>query len=223
MTKEITKNNPYRCLYTSSYDRGLEHLLKMWPDVKKAVPEAELHIYYGWQLFDQFYKGNPGGMAWKSKIEELMKHDGIVHHGRVSQPEIIKETKKSGLWTYPTHFGEINCISAQKAQAFGAIPVVIDYAALQTTVQFGVKVQGDVYEPVIQETYKKELIRALKDHAWQEKVREPMMKWAKEKFSWENTAKQWDAEFKGKGYDFDFTSVDNQMLRIVNGETGEVI
>lgn len=215
-------NNPYRCIYTSSYDRGLEHLLKVWPDVKKAVPKAELHIFYGWKLFDQMYHNNPGSMAWKQRMEEMMGHDGIVHHDRVSQPEIIEETKKSGLWTYPTHFGEINCISAQKAQAYGAIPVVIDYAALVTTVQFGLKVKGDIYEPEVREVYKRELIWALENHEWQEKVRKPMMEWAKKKFGWENTAKQWDAEFRGKGYDFDFTSVENQVLRVVDGETGEV-
>ena len=40
------------CIYGSSYDRGLEHLLKLWPDVIKEVPNAQLRIFYGWILFD---------------------------------------------------------------------------------------------------------------------------------------------------------------------------
>ena len=44
----------------------------MWPEVKKEVPEAELHIFYGWQLFDQFYSNNPASMMWKKKIEDLI-------------------------------------------------------------------------------------------------------------------------------------------------------
>lgn len=207
------KNNPLRCIYTSSYDRGLEHLLKIWPDVKKAVPKAELHIFYGWTLFDQAYRDNPGSMAWKAKMVEMMKADGITEHGRVSQAEIIEETKKSGLWAYPTHFGEINCISAQKAQAYGAIPVVIDYAALETTVQFGIKVEGDIYDPKVREIYKRELIWALEHHDWQKKVRKPMVEWARKKFSWAETAKQWDALFKDKPYDFDFETVEDQVLK----------
>ena len=63
-------------IYTSSYDRGLEHLLKMLPDVKKAVPDAELHVFYGWDLFVRFYQNNPASMAWKNKIDKLMEQEG---------------------------------------------------------------------------------------------------------------------------------------------------
>lgn len=217
----ITRN-PYRVIYTSSYDRGLEHLLKIWPEVKEAVPEAELHIFYGWQLFDQGYRDNPGAMAWRQKMVELMNAEGVTEHGRVPQPKIAEEMLKSGIWAYPTHFGEINCITAQKAQAFGSIPVVINYAALQTTVQFGTKVDGDVYEKEVLEVYKDELIRALKDHKWQEEVRKPMVQWAASKFRWENTAKQWDAEFRGEPYNYDYTA-EQPIVRIVDGYTGKEV
>jgi len=188
--------NPYSCIYTSSYDRGLEHLLKMWPDVKKAVPQAELHIFYGWQLFVRFYNNNPASMAWKGKMDKLMETDGVTHHGRIPQPEIKKWYQKCGLWTYPTHFGEISCISAMKAQVWGAVPVVIDYAALKTTVQHGIKIEGDIYESEVQEEYKKQLISLLKDHKRQEEIRKPMMKWAKDTFGWEKVAQGWSNEFK---------------------------
>ena len=183
------------CLYTSSYDRGLEHLLKMWPEVKKAVPKAELHIFYGWQLFDRFYKDNPGSMAWKKRMEEMMQADGITHHGRVSQPDIEDWYKKCGVWAYPTHFGEISCISAMKAQTWGAIPVVVDYAALQTTVQHGVKVKGDIYDKETQENYRKMLVGMLSDNKLQEKIRPEMMRWAQSTFGWDKIASQWSDEF----------------------------
>jgi glycosyltransferase involved in cell wall biosynthesis len=189
------KRNPYSCIYTSSYDRGLEHLLKMWPDVKKAVPKAELHIFYGWQLFVRFYSNNPASMAWKERMDELMKTDGVFHHGRLPQPELDKWYQKCGLFTYPTHFGEINCISAMKAQVHGAVPVVINYAALETTVQHGVKVDGDIYESETKERYKEALIKAF-DPKWQEEVRKKMMPWAKKKFAWKNVADQWIEDFE---------------------------
>lgn len=191
----MSRNN-YACLYTSSYDRGLEHLLKIWPDVKKAVPEAELHVFYGWQLFEEFYKNNPASMSWKDSMDSMMKYDGITHHGRVPQPEIEKWYKKCGIWAYPTHFGEISCISAMKAQAWGAIPVYVKYAALETTVQFGVPIIGDIYDEEVQEDYKKQLISILKDHDRQEEIREPMMEWAQKEFTWEKVAEQWSNDFK---------------------------
>lgn len=189
-------NNPKRVIYTSSYDRGLEHLLKIWPKVKEAVPEAELHVFYGWQLFDKFYRDNPSSMAWKKKIEEGLAHDGVTHHGRVSQDVIHDVMAQCGIWAYPTHFGEISCITAMKAQALGCVPVVVNYAALETTVQHGIKVDGDIYDEETQEEFTKELIALLQDPKRQEKIRKKMVPWANEEYSWAKVAKSWDEEFK---------------------------
>lgn len=182
-------------IYTSSYDRGLEHLLKIFPEVKAAEPTAELHIFYGWDLFTRFYRDNPASMAWKAKMDEMMKADGITHHGRVPQTAMKEWIEKAGIWAYPTHFGEISCISAMKAQAWGAIPVVVNYAALETTVAFGKKIDGDIYEKETQDMFKEALIEALKDDKWQDAIRPEMMKWARNQFAWEKVAQQWTAEF----------------------------
>lgn len=184
-----------RVIYTSSYDRGLEHLLGMWADVKKEVPEATLSCYYGWQLFEKFYKDNPASMMWMNKMNKLMEQDGVTDHGRVPQPELAEEYKKSGIWAYSTHFGEINCISAIKAQAYGCEPVVVNYAALKETVQFGRKVEGDIYDQETKDEFKKQLIEALKNPMSEEK-RQEMMKKTVEKYEWSKIADQWSAEFK---------------------------
>lgn len=187
--------NLKRVIYTSSYDRGLEHLLKMWPDVKKAVPKAELHIFYGWQLFDKFYSGNPSSMAWKAKMVEMMTQEGITDHGRIPQKDLVKEYEVSGIWAYSTHFGEINCISAIKAQAYGCEPVVVNYAALRETVQYGRRIEGDIYDKETQEEFKKQLILALAEPIPEEKRLE-MQKWALDTYAWEKIAKQWSDEFR---------------------------
>lgn len=183
-------------IYTSSYDRGLEHLLRAWPKVVEAVPDAQLHIFYGWKLFERFYKDNPGMMAWKKRMDKMMEHKGITHHGRVSQSEMKKWMQRCGVWAYPTHFEEISCISAMKAQAYGSVPVCTDYAALETTVQHGIKINGDIYEPEVLEDFTNNLINLLESPELQETFRKPMMKWAKENFSWSKVAKQWDQEFR---------------------------
>jgi len=189
-------NAPNKVIWTSSYDRGLEHLLKMWPDVVKEVPNAKLNVFYGWQLFDKFFRDNPERMAWKEKMEEMMTHKGITHHGRVPQPQIIKEMKKCGIWAYPTHFGEISCITGMKAQALGCVPVVVEYAALETTVQHGIKIKGDIYDPKVSEKFKTELIDLLKDSERQDEIRKKMVPWARREFTWSKVAEQWDKEFK---------------------------
>lgn len=189
--------NPKLIVTGSSYDRGLEHLLKMWPDVLKEVPDAQLHVFYGWEMFDRMFGNNPERHAWKEKIQGLMNQPGITHLGRISHDACVKEFESAGIWAYPTHFGEISCITAMRAQAYGAVPVVIDYAALHETVQYGVKVEGDIWEPEVKEKFKSELIALLKDEKRQEEIRAEMIPWAKEKFAWSKVAKQWDEEFKG--------------------------
>ena len=183
-----------RVIYGSSYDRGLQHLLEMWPEVKKAVPDATLHVFYGWQLFEKFYQNNPSSMSWMNRMKELMTQDGITDNGRVPQDEMAEEYKKSGIWAYPTHFGEISCINAIKAQAYGCEPVVVNYAALKETVQFGRKVEGDIYDDETKQAYLKELVDALKNPMGDDK-REDMMKWAKSNYSWDKVTTDWSKEF----------------------------
>lgn len=199
MTKQNGKRNPHSVFYGSSYDRGLEHLLRMWPDIIKEIPDAELHCCYGWNLFDSFYSNNPERMAWREKMNKMMEYKGVVHHGRVGHPELENIMSTCSIWAYPSHFGEISCITAMRAQMLGCIPVATDYAALGETVQHGVKIHTptgeEIYDPEKQEEFRVALVKALKDTKWQEKIRPEMMTWAREKFTWENVAKQWSNEF----------------------------
>lgn len=182
--------DPKRIIYTSSYDRGLEHLLELWPKVREAVPDATLHIFYGFDLFDRFYGNNPASMEWKAKLVEKFALPGVTEHGRVPQAELAGEYAKSGIWAYPTHFGEINCISAIKAQAHGCEPVVVNYAALAETVRFGRKVDGDIYDQETKDEYLTQLIEAL-ETPMSDDDRKKMMAWARETYAWDAIAKQW--------------------------------
>lgn len=190
--KIASENIPTRAIWTSSYDRGLQHLLEIWKSVKQAVPKAELRVFYGWKLFDKFYTNNPERMKWKKKMEEQMKELGVFHGGRVTQGEIEKEYKKAGLWVYPTDFYEINCISAIKAQAFGAVPVTMNYAALKETVQHGIKIVGDIWDSETKKIYTDVLIKALNETF----DRKAMMRWAKTKYSWKAIITEWVKEFE---------------------------
>lgn len=190
------ERDPYRMIYASSIDRGLSYLLNVWADIKKEVPQANLHVYYGTHVFDFLFKDNPERQAWRSKMLKLMQQDGITYHGRVSHGEIIKEYQKSGIFSYPCDFQEISCVNAMTAQRYGAIPVVPNVYALKETVQYGKKIENcDVTSTAGIELYKQELIEALKNQEWQNQVRPAMIEWAKDKFSWATIAAQWKELF----------------------------
>lgn len=131
--------NPKKVVYSSSPDRGLDKILEdIWPQVTAAVPEAELHIYYGWNNFDAFIPMFPQLGEYKNKVMNLLaKSKNVVQHGRVSQTKLAEEMMSSGIWLYPTDFSETYCITAVEAQLAGLLPITNDLAALKETVVSG--------------------------------------------------------------------------------------
>ena len=190
------KGNPHRLIYMSSPDRGLPYLLKNWSLIKKEVPDAELHIFYGFNVFDAIYKGNPAKMKWKNDLLVMMQQKDIVYHDRVGHNALNMEIAKSGIWAYPTDFQEISCISAMRSQALGAVPVVTDYAALTETVKNGLRVDVDIRTDEGQKEYFKVLIDLMKNTKRQEEIRKSMIPWAREYFLWKNVAAVWDEIFR---------------------------
>ena len=190
------ERNPHRMIYASSYDRGLQHLLEHWSEVRKEVPDAELHIFYGWNTYLEMMKVGRRPQDYYDMMCGLMKQDGIKEYGRIGQKKLAKEYAKSGVWAYPCHFEEISCIGGMRAMATGAVPCTTDFAALKETVKFGVKVEGDVKDDKFYETYTKKLIKLLKTPDYQESIRKEMIPWARENLSWSGVAKAWQVMFE---------------------------
>lgn len=193
--KKFRRDN-LRCIYMSANERGLRILLDIWPDVRRECPGSILDIYYGWHSFDAVNRDNPERMAWKATMVSRMKElKGVTERGRVGQDDLNKEIFKSGIFAYPSFFPEVNCITAQKAQAGGAWPVTSTFAALNDVVLFGDKINMGKFEATDIEKYKVALIHRLKNPPT-DKERQEMMKTARQKFDWKNTATQWNEEMK---------------------------
>lgn len=183
----------HKLFYGSSYDRGLDILLKMWPAIKKRVPEATLDICYGWDLFIKGYSNNPERLAWMRKMDEAMTQPGITHHGRVGKKDLAKIRQECGVWVYPTYFPEINCITALECQRDGLVPVTMDSYALKETVGSGIRVAGDIYDKETKATYLLALTSMMLSKDWQ-KESESAKQFAKN-YDWDKIAKEWEAYF----------------------------
>jgi glycosyltransferase involved in cell wall biosynthesis len=203
------ERDPHRIIYMSSHVRGLQLLYEIWPEVKKAVPQATLDVYYGWGSYDAVNRDNPERMNWKQDmIDWANKLDGVTDHGKIGQDKIVQEIQKSGIWAYPCPFPEISCITAMKAQSGGAVPVSSTFAALNETVQHGIKLDmkaqdertqiGDWDEADLN-NFKQALLDMLTNHDKQQAIRQDMMKWSRKNQSWKAVAKQWIKEFNNKG------------------------
>lgn len=126
---------PKQCFYASSPDRGLETLLKVWPDVYAQHPEATLLVTY----------------AAPSEVVP-----GVMFLGECTEDEMNHIYQTSDIWCHPCSGGELFCITGIKAQVAGCVPVVMPTMALAETVRGG-------YFAKTEQAYKEVLIKALSD------------------------------------------------------------
>lgn len=150
--------------YFSAYYRGLEPVLKLWPEIRKQVPDAELHVAYGWNSWLEL-EGENDFYIRVSKMLKDLEDQGVVHHERLSHEDLAKLMDRTQVWGYPTEFKEIHCITALKAQQARCFPVTTNVAALDETVQSGVKLDTQVFysDEYQQKKYVNAVVEALKD------------------------------------------------------------
>lgn len=134
------ERDPYLIINTSSPDRALSALTRIFPKIKAKEPRAKMKWAYGFDIFDLLRNTDREAMAWKKVVVKKMEEAGIENLGKISHKDVAKLTKSAGVMLYPTHFFEIDCVSARKAQLGGAHVVCADFGALSTTVKYGYKI-----------------------------------------------------------------------------------
>jgi glycosyltransferase involved in cell wall biosynthesis len=129
------QRHPYRFIWCSSPDRGLEHVLELWPSIRNKYPKAELHIFYGFKNMQIMAQGRPFLRPLVDRLSRGIGQDGIVFHDKVGQNELARWMARSSYWLYPNHpFEETYCITALECQASGVICIARDNGALPETV-----------------------------------------------------------------------------------------
>jgi glycosyltransferase involved in cell wall biosynthesis len=194
IAQDPPERNPHRLIYASSPDRGMEQLLQIFPRIKEMVPDAELHLYYGFNNIEKViaYYGEKSAVAMTAaRVRALCEQPGVTFHGRMGQPELLREWFKAGLWVHPSNFTETSCITCMDAQACGAIPITSPVWAIAENVQHGVFIEGNVKTALIQARYVLETFRMMVQPELQEEIRAEMMPWARGHFDWDNFATQW--------------------------------
>lgn len=127
-----------RLIYSSTPYRGLEHIPRLFLELKKRHPELECHVFSSYKIYDQNETSEFLGL-----IEALKAQTGIVVHGSVLQAQLAEEFLKSSVLFYPCHFEETSCITAMEAMAAGCVVLSTALGALPETVgESGVLIHG---------------------------------------------------------------------------------
>lgn len=123
---------PGKCIYASSPDRGLVRLLRWWPEIVRALPEARLFVAYGRERMKERAKTDPATAGILHEIESRLElcRETVTDLGFVPHAELMRHVSESELWLYPTDFPETGCLIGRKAVILGARPVFSDAGCL---------------------------------------------------------------------------------------------
>ena len=112
--------NPYRFCYVSYYTRGLQHIIPyIWYVIKQIEPRAELHLYYGMDMFTEDVKNH---------LKQFTSLPGVIDHGRQPIEMIVREKYMSSFQLYITNtIAEIDCISIRESLVTGCIPLISNF------------------------------------------------------------------------------------------------
>lgn len=195
--EDWNKENKYKFIYSSSPDRGLDTVLGLWHIIKENIPEAELHIFYGWEIIDKISGRVPYLAEFKAKCIATIEANGgesggIFQHGRINQDALASHMNSCSIWLYPTDFMETFCITAVEMQLAGVIPLASNLAALNETINPDVpKVTGWPKNNGYQIEFLRVLNAMLQQDEWMAQAREENREYA-EQFSWDNAYAKWN-------------------------------
>lgn len=174
-----------RVIWASSPDRGLHHLLSIWPAVKKAVPHAHLKIFYrikNWIEYCTSVKiisDNPvqhefvnRALYIKEALRRFEKAGGldVEFCDAVSRVQMIKEMSEAQVLAYPCDppiYTEGFSVTIMEACASGTVPVITDADALGSIYGgYAPMVHSPIGDRINE--YKELLIRVLNDSSFRE-------------------------------------------------------
>lgn len=184
--------NPNKLVWMSSPDRGLDRAMLVCDRVREAMPDIELHVYYG---IENLYKYGPQMSALADKLKGMMNDRPYVkYHGFTEQSKMYHEVSDAVVWIHPCDFIETFCITALEMLALGIFPVTRKLGALINTLADAeangraVLLDHDCVTEKEFALYADATIKALKEKSWENVTLDL------EKHSWSSVADEWIKE-----------------------------
>ncbi len=170
---------PHSFIYSSCSERGLTHIIEVWPKILEIFPDATLNICS--------YNHFPHTQE-EINIKKYMDTEPSVKHlGKLNANELYELMSKTEYWFYPTNWPETSCITALEMMASKVICLYYPFAGLTDTMN-GNGVQ-------INSTNEIEMLKAIDSNKdTKEILKNTGYKYVME-CSWKNRAKVWCEKF----------------------------
>jgi glycosyltransferase involved in cell wall biosynthesis len=162
-TRNWSGDSGYRFYYSSSPDRGLNHLLHLWPKLLNRLPDSELYVAYGVEHWLDAVKWTHNMQAEAAlAVAEGLNQPGVIYTGRIGQNELARLQERSDALLYPCDTmqpTETGCITVVEAGAACTPAIITDDDCLgsefnQTTAQVSLPFNEDEYIDLVEEIVK---------------------------------------------------------------------
>lgn len=134
------RNRPLRVGYWSSPDRGLHHVLRAWPRIRRAVPGASLVVNYEIKKLFQFVDNQSvSGEAWlrlkfvRDLVLAAQSDPSVTFTGAMARSRLCELQKQTRVMLSPSDglgFTEGFMVSTLDSLTAGALPILRPVDAL---------------------------------------------------------------------------------------------
>lgn len=166
----------YRLAHISRPERGMDAVLRYWPDIRKKYPEATLTVC----RYNSMYDATGWGRVCESYDQKVAMVNqlvgGIEYAGELGKDDLYRLLGSVNALFYPTSqpgFAETNCIAVAEAQACGT-PVIASYlGAIPETLKSGagILVPGVYTDPETKAGFLAAVDRVFGDNGWSAEAR----------------------------------------------------
>ena len=175
-----------RMIWASNPDRGLDILLKCYPNIQKEIPDLTLDIYYSDLKGEKMPEDRH-----KFIVEQVNTLPGVTFHGKISEKQLCQEYCKADLFPYFNRSHETYCISALQACAGGCMVVCRNYSGLKDSVGgAGFLLHGHVDDQSWQDKAVELIVNVLKQPEKKKEVQDIAKVWGS-KNTWKARLDRW--------------------------------
>lgn len=196
---DINKKDPNLFIYNSSVTKGMIPLVeKVWPLVKKEIPNAKLIVIGG------YYRGaGPNNTADEGEkkffqLSEANEGQLDVHFtGVITQKEIANYLAQATWMIYPPDFPETYGISTLEAMNYNVIPLTSNFGALEEVAldQCSFKVHYNIFHDDMQVQRFVEMVVRAYNNPYLKQQKQYACNEIKQYSSWETVAVEWAYHF----------------------------
>jgi len=182
------RRNPFKLVFLSRPERGLELMLTLFREIRKKIPEAELFIY-SYQFEEQ--------SELMRQYADKARQPGVILRGSLSRKELARELQSARLMVYPTTHLETSCMAAIEALAAGVPVISSQLGAIPETVnhgETGILVPGEPNSNDFNQAFVKAVIDLLTDDEKWQRLSKNARQRAKRFYSWKKIATEWQGE-----------------------------